>query len=72
VLAPLGLAPADPTNNDGAAAVVILGILAPLAVVAVWVVLVVAVARRYSLRSGCWGVAALCLTGPTIAQVVGR
>jgi hypothetical protein len=72
VLAPLGLAAVDPTNDDGDAVVVVLGVVAPLVVAGAWAVLVAAVARRYALRSGCWGVSAVCLTAPTIAHVAAR
>ena len=72
VLAPLGLAPVDPTNNDGTAVVVICGVVAPLAVAAAWVASAAAIVRRRNLGRGGWILATSGLLAPTIAFVTSR
>lgn len=72
VLAPLGLAPIDPTINDGTAVVVICGIVAPLAVAASWAALIAAIVRRRDLGRGGWASATIGLVPPTIAFVASR
>lgn len=72
VLAPLGLAPVDPTNNDGTAGLVIYGIVAPLAVAASWAALTAAIVRRRNLGRGGWLLAAAGLVAPSIAFVASK
>lgn len=72
MLAPLGLAPVDPTNNDGAAIVVLCGVVAPLAVAAAWGALTAVSVHRYNLGLGGWALAAAGLAAPTIAFVASR
>jgi hypothetical protein len=73
VLAPLGLAPVDPTNDDGNGVVVVVGVLAPVAVLAVWAGLTAALVRRGRLpRATAWLLAAAALLAPTIVFVSSR
>lgn len=67
LLAPLGLAPVDPTNNDGAAGLVIFGIGAPLVVAASWAAAAAAVVRGFGLGRCGWAVAVAGVAAPTIA-----
>jgi hypothetical protein len=73
VLAPLGLVAADPTNNDGAAVVVIVGIVAPTAVVAAWAGLTAALVRHHRLSAAVsWVLAVAALLAPTIVFLTGK
>ena len=72
VLAPLGLAAADPTNDDGAAVVVIAGIAAPAAVAAAWAGLTAVLVRRHRLSAvASWVLAVAILIAPTSIFVTG-
>lgn len=72
-VAPLGLGPVDPTNDDGNGVLVVLGVLAPVAVLAVWAGPTAVLVRRGQLRRGTsWLLAAAALLAPTIVFVSSR
>jgi len=73
VLAPLGLTRTDPTNNDGAAPVVIVGVLVPAVVFAIWAFLTAVLIRRLGLLGAwSWPLAAAALATPTVVFVATR
>lgn len=72
LLAPLGLAPVDPTNDDGTAVLVVGGVVAPLLVLATWAALTAAVVRQRGLGRRSWVVAAAALAVPTLVFVASK
>ena len=72
LLAPLGLAPVDPTNYDGTAVLVVGGVVAPLLVLATWAAFTAAVVRQRGLGRRSWVVAAAALAVPTLVFVASK
>lgn len=72
LLAPLGLAPVDPTNDDSTGVLVIGGVVAPLLVVVGWAALTATVVRRCRLRRRGWALALAGLAAPTVALVASK
>jgi len=72
LLAPLDLAPVDPTNNDGTGTLVVSGVVAPLLVVAGWAALTATVVDHYWLGRRGWALAVACLAAPTVASVASK
>lgn len=72
LLAPLDLAPVDPTNDDGTGVLVVCGVVAPLLVVTGWAALTAAAVRRCWLGRRGWALAVAGLAAPTVALVASR
>ncbi|MGI3781667.1 MAG: hypothetical protein ACRYG2_12910 [Janthinobacterium lividum] len=73
VLAPLGLAAPDSSNNDGVVVLLVAGVVLPLLVVGVWVGVTRWLTRRFALvRTVGWLLALAGLVVPVIVFVVAK
>lgn len=73
VLAPLGLAPADTSNNDGVMGLLIGGVLLPLAILGCWAGMVWSLTRRFALaRRWAWPVAVAALAVPFVLFAISK
>lgn len=73
VLAPLGLAAADSSNNDGIMVLIVAGVLLPLTIVTVWAWVVWWLTARFALaRRLSWPLAALALALPLVLFVLAK
>lgn len=69
VLAPLGLADSDPTDNDGPMAGIIFGAVVPLLLLVVWLLTTGSFARRSPAPRLVWILSSVALTVPTMVLV---
>lgn len=73
VLAPLGLAAADTSNNDGVLGLLVAGVLLPLAILSVWAGVVWWLARRFALaRRWAWPLAIAALAVPFVLFAINK